>query len=122
VSASVPGQSDCLDKGSDYVLQISASGYASQTATVGRKVAPAFWGNLAILGGGLALVLLQGQLASSSGGYQAPLGGFAQMIVGVPLVLLAGGGAMGIDALTGAMWEHDPKALAVKLVPANATP
>jgi hypothetical protein len=111
-----------LDKGHDYVLQVGAHGYASQDVVVGRKVTPAFWWDLAILGGGLALVLIQGNLAANSGGYQAGLGSAATMIVGLPLALLAGGGAIGIDASTGAMWEHDPQSVAVKLVPAPHAP
>jgi hypothetical protein len=102
-----------LDKGHDYVLHIGANGGAAQAVSIGRTVAPALWGDVAALAGGLALTLIK------SGEFMGAMrdGGSAQVayLYLLTAVVLAAGAPIVIDAATGSMWEHDRHAVAVKL-------
>jgi hypothetical protein len=109
-----------LDRRHDYVLHISAISGGAQDVTIGRKVGPAFWGDVAALASGLALGL------AKSGEFAGAMrdGGSAQVVYlyGLTAGLLAACAPIIVDATTGAMWEHDPQSVAVKLMPATAEP
>jgi hypothetical protein len=101
-----------LDKAHDYGLRIDGAGYRGQDLRIGRQVAPAFWGNVALLLGGLALQL-PGLTAVDNSGLSAGL----TLLLGVPIVLLAGGAAMLVDWANGTMWAHDRTDVRVVLEP-----
>jgi hypothetical protein len=93
-----------LDKGHDYVFRVTGENGVQQDVKVGRQVTPAFWANLILLGLGLAN-LVPGLTAVDNSGLSRGL------TIGLllPIVLVGSGGAMGVDALNGSMWEHTPQ-------------
>jgi hypothetical protein len=99
-----PSHTVALDKSHDYVLRVTGTDLAPRDVKVGRQVTPAFWANLVILGAGLAS-LVPGIMAFDNSGLSRGL----SIILGLPLVLLGTGAAMGVDAANGSMWEHTPK-------------
>lgn len=105
-----------LSKGHDYVLSVGERGYAPREILLQRHVAPAFWGNLGILGGGLALIGMSYLGAADSGG----VGRAFLSFIALPLVIGGGLTAMGIDAANGSMWNHD-QSVSVTLTKTDAS-
>lgn len=102
-----------LDRGHDYVLSAAMEGYSPSVVSVNRKVAAAFWGNLIGAGLGALVLVVPGLTATDNSGLSAGL----SLLLGLPIVLLGGAGAIGIDLATGAMWDHDKSEVSFELSP-----
>lgn len=105
-----------LDKRSGYRLTIMAPHYEDFNMTIGRRITPWYWGNVAIAAAPYALLLLTSPFwPSLNYGTNMTIGilGFGAGIVTVPLGLAG----LVVDAMNANMWEHDPNPVEVNLFP-----
>jgi len=96
-------------------LTVSKAGFRTFAVELTRRVRKGFYGNIASPFGGLLI----GAAAEPRCQGECWFGGYSTAI-GTATGMIIGGIGMGVDAATGAMWEHEPKQVEAVLVRVEA--